>query len=124
LTRAGGPLPATWRTSFQASPFISAIDYIRANRIRALLMEEMEQMMRKVDLYVGGNDLLLTNLTGHPEIVLPNGFVERDGAEVPTSITFTGRLFGEAELLSVGHAYQKETGFHVKRPAMQKLKKA
>jgi Asp-tRNA(Asn)/Glu-tRNA(Gln) amidotransferase A subunit family amidase len=124
LTRAGGPLPETWRTSFQASPFISAIDYIRANRIRALLMEEMEQTMRKVDLYVGGNDLLLTNMTGHPEIVLPNGLVKRRAAEVPTSITFTGRLYGEAELLAVGHAYQKETGFHLKRPAMDKLKKA
>jgi Asp-tRNA(Asn)/Glu-tRNA(Gln) amidotransferase A subunit family amidase len=124
LTRAGGPLPATWRTSFQASPFISAIDYIRANRIRALLMEEMEQMMQKVDLYVGGNDLLLTNMTGHPEIVLPNGFTKRGGTEVPTSITFTGRLYGEAELLAVGHAYQKETGFHLKHPAMEKLKKA
>ncbi len=128
LTREGGELPRTWRTSFQAGQFISATDYIRANRIRALLMQEMEEVMRKVDLYVGGNDLLLTNMTGHPEIVLPNGFTKRGPVkaqvEVPTAITFTGRLFAEAELLAVGHAYQKETGFHLKRPPMEKLKKA
>lgn len=124
LTREGGPLPATWRNTFQSGRFISAIDYIRANRVRALLMQEMEETMQKVDLYVGGNDLLLTNMTGHPEIVLPNGLVKRRGVEVPSSITFTGRLYGEMELLAVGHAYQKETGFHLKRPPMEKLKKA
>jgi Asp-tRNA(Asn)/Glu-tRNA(Gln) amidotransferase A subunit family amidase len=123
LTRNGGPIPATWRNTFQSGPFISATDYIRANRIRALLMQEMEETMRKVDLYVGGNDLLLTNMTGHPEIVLPNGLVKRNEVEVPTSITFTGRLYGEADLLALGHAYQKETGYHLKRPAMEKLKK-
>ncbi len=124
LTREGGPLPATWRNTFQSGQFISATDYIRANRIRALLMQEMEETMRKVDLYVGGNDLLLTNMTGHPEIVLPNGLRKRGGVEVPSSITFTGRLYGEAELLAAGHAYQKATGFHSKRPAMERLKKA
>jgi Asp-tRNA(Asn)/Glu-tRNA(Gln) amidotransferase A subunit family amidase len=123
LTRVGEKIPANWRSTFQAGQFIPASDYIRANRIRALLMQEMDEVMQKIDLYVGGNDLLLTNLTGHPEIVLRNGFVKRGKVEVPTSITFTGRLFGEAELLAVGHAYQKATGFHLKRPAMDRLKK-
>jgi Asp-tRNA(Asn)/Glu-tRNA(Gln) amidotransferase A subunit family amidase len=122
LTRAGEKVPNNWRTSFQAGLFIPASDYIRANRIRALLMQEMEEVMKKVDLYVGGNDLVLTNLTGHPSIVMPNGFVKRGKAEVPTAITFTGRLFGEAELLAVGLAYQKETGFHLKRPPLEKPK--
>ncbi len=123
LTRGGEKLPPTWRTAFQAGQLIPASDYIRANRVRALLMQEMEEVMKKVDLYVGGNDLLLTNLTGHPEIVLRNGFAKRNGKEVPTSITFTGRLYGESELLAVGVAYQKEPGFHKKRPALEGLKK-
>ena len=78
LTRAGiGKGLERWRDSFQAGPFIPAGDYIRANRIRALLMQEMEEVMNKVDLYVGGDDLLLTNLTGHPSIVMPDGFTQQ-----------------------------------------------
>ncbi len=78
--------------------------------------------MAKVDLYVGGNDLVLTNLTGHPTVVLPNGFRKTGDAEVPTALTFTGRLYGETELLAVAHAYQQATGHHLKRPPMDKLK--
>ena len=123
LTRVGEKVPDNWKGSFQAGQFVSASDYIRANRIRALLMQEMEEVMQKVDLYVGGDDLLLTNLTGHPEIVMPNGFVKRGKVDVPVAITFTGRLFGEAELLAVGQAFQKATGYHLKRPPLEKLKK-
>jgi len=72
-----------------------------------------------VDVYVhptfGGKTLLATNLTGHPSVVLPNGFRQNG---TPTSITFTGRLFGEADLLLVAKAYQEETGFHLKHPPL------
>jgi Asp-tRNA(Asn)/Glu-tRNA(Gln) amidotransferase A subunit family amidase len=67
---------------------------------------------------VGGQDLLITNLTGHPTVVLPNGFRTRDGREVPKSITLTGNLFGETDLLAVAHAYQQATGFHLKHPTL------
>ena len=60
-------------------------------------------------------------LGGHPTAVLPNGFVKSGDAEVPTAITFTGRLFGETELLAVAHAYQQATGHHLKRPPMDKV---
>jgi Asp-tRNA(Asn)/Glu-tRNA(Gln) amidotransferase A subunit family amidase len=123
LTRKGKPIPATWKSSFRAGQLIPAVDYLRANRIRTLLMREMAATMAKIDLYVGGQDLLLANLTGHPTIVLPNGFAKRGGNEVPHSITFTGQLFGEAELLAVGHAFQQATDFHSRRPAMEKAKK-
>jgi Asp-tRNA(Asn)/Glu-tRNA(Gln) amidotransferase A subunit family amidase len=82
----------------------------------------MEEVMSQVDLYVGGNDLLLTNLTGHPTVVLPNGFRKVSEVDLPTALTFTGRLFGETELLAVAHAYQQATGHHLKRPPMDKLK--
>jgi Asp-tRNA(Asn)/Glu-tRNA(Gln) amidotransferase A subunit family amidase len=123
LTRGGGPLPAAWGNAFRAGQLIPAVDYLRANRIRTLLMREMAATMAKIDLYAGGEDLLLANLTGHPTVVLPNGFAKRAGREVPHSLTFTGRLYGEAELLAVGHAFQKATDFHSRRPAMDKTKK-
>jgi Asp-tRNA(Asn)/Glu-tRNA(Gln) amidotransferase A subunit family amidase len=81
-------------------------------------MEEMNAVMRDVDVLVtpsfGGNMLLITNLTGHPAVVLPNGFTDQ-GA--PVSITFIGRLFGEADLLRVAMAYQDATDFHRRHPA-------
>jgi Asp-tRNA(Asn)/Glu-tRNA(Gln) amidotransferase A subunit family amidase len=113
----------SWPRTFRKGQFISAVEYLRANRIRTLLMQEMEKLMATVDLYVGGDDLVITNLTGHPTVVLPAGFTkpkDRD-REQPYSITFTGRLFGESELLAVAHAYQQATGFHLRRPAMEKL---
>jgi Asp-tRNA(Asn)/Glu-tRNA(Gln) amidotransferase A subunit family amidase len=112
----------TWPSTFRQGEFVPAVEYLRANRIRSLVLQEMEEVMSQVDLYVGGNDLLLTNLTGHPTAVLPNGFRKREDVELPTSITFTGRLYGETELLSVAHAYQQATGHHLKRPPMDKLK--
>ena len=62
-----------WPDTFRQGQFIPAIEYLRANRIRTLVMREMEEVMSQVDLYVGGRDLTLTNLTGHPSVVLPNG---------------------------------------------------
>jgi Asp-tRNA(Asn)/Glu-tRNA(Gln) amidotransferase A subunit family amidase len=55
----------------------------------------------------------LTNLSGHPSVVLPNGF---DDEGEPTSITFMGRLFDEATVLAVAKIYQDATDFHKKHP--------
>ncbi len=114
-----------WATTFRAGQFVPAVEYIRANRVRALLMQEMEEVMAQVDLYVGGppDELALTNLTGHPTVVMPDGFRKAAEAEVPLAVTFTGRLYGEAELLAVAHAYQQATGAHLRRPPMDKLAK-
>ncbi|MHB1425676.1 MAG: amidase [Gemmataceae bacterium] len=105
-----------WSRIFRQGQFVPAVEYIRANRIRTLLARAMEDVMAQVDLYVGGNDLLLTNLTGHPTVVLPNGFRKAGEVELPDSLAFTGRLYGETELLAVAHAYQQATGHHLKRP--------
>jgi Asp-tRNA(Asn)/Glu-tRNA(Gln) amidotransferase A subunit family amidase len=109
-----------WPTTFRTGQMIPAVEYIRANRIRSMVMAEMEEWFRQADVYVapsfGGQNLLLTNLTGHPAVVLPNGFRAADGT--PTSITFTGRLWGEAEALAVAHAYQQATDFHRRRPTV------
>ena len=108
-----------WPNVFRASRFIPAVEYINANRVRYMLIQEMQKVMSTVDVYVapsfGGDNLLLTNLTGHPCVVLPNGF---DEAGCPVSITFVGRLFDEGTLLAVAKAYQDATGFHLKHPPL------
>jgi Asp-tRNA(Asn)/Glu-tRNA(Gln) amidotransferase A subunit family amidase len=111
----------TWPQTFRQGQFVPAVEYLRANRIRSLLMEQMEGVMSQVDAYVGGNDLLITNLTGHPSVVMPGGFRKSGDVETPTAITFTGRLYGETELLAIGHAYQQATGYHLRRPPMEKV---
>jgi Asp-tRNA(Asn)/Glu-tRNA(Gln) amidotransferase A subunit family amidase len=114
----------SWPATFRQGQFVPAVEYLRANRIRSLVMREMDDVMKAVDLYVNPSpnyDLLLTNLTGHPTVVLPNGFRKAGDAETPTSITFTGRLYGETELLAVAHAYQQATGHHLRHPPMDKL---
>jgi Asp-tRNA(Asn)/Glu-tRNA(Gln) amidotransferase A subunit family amidase len=109
----------SWPLTFRRGQFVPAVEYLRANRIRSLVMRDMEEMMAQVDAYVGGNDLLLTNLTGHPTVVLPNGLRKLGQVEMPGSITFTGRLYGETELLAVAHAYQQATGHHLRRPPLK-----
>jgi Asp-tRNA(Asn)/Glu-tRNA(Gln) amidotransferase A subunit family amidase len=106
-----------WPNTLRAGRFIPAVEYIQANRARTLLMREMEKL--PVDVYItpafGGDNLLYTNLTGHPCVVLPNGFNETGS---PTSITFMGRLFAEGDVLAVAKAYQDATDFHLKHPPM------
>jgi Asp-tRNA(Asn)/Glu-tRNA(Gln) amidotransferase A subunit family amidase len=126
LTRSGRDdtlvrqVEQAWPNVFRQGQMIPAVEYIRANRIRTLILRQMETLFEEIDVYVcpsfGGDNLLLTNLTGHPSVVLPNGFRSSDGT--PTSITFLGRLFGESGLLAVADRYQKETGFHLRRPPL------
>jgi Asp-tRNA(Asn)/Glu-tRNA(Gln) amidotransferase A subunit family amidase len=98
----------TWPATFRQGQFVPAVEYIRAARVRTKLMRAMAERMEKVDLYIGsGQDLPITNLTGHPTVVFPIGFRDRDGRPMPGSLTLTGRLYDEARLLAVGHAIQQ-----------------
>ena len=112
----------SWPGTFRQAQFVPAVEYLRANRIRMLLMKQMEELMRTVDLYVGGDDAVITNLTGHPTVVLPSGFAAQGDVALPTVMTLTGRLFGETELLSVAHALQQATDHHLRRPPLERLK--
>ncbi|WP_306550875.1 amidase [Daejeonella sp.] len=106
-----------WPSGFRSAHFIPAIDYIQANRARTILIEQLNKTMKGIDVFIApafGQNLLATNLSGHPCVVLPNGF--RNG--LPVSITFTGQLFGEGKLLKIAQAYQKATDFDQKHPAM------
>jgi Asp-tRNA(Asn)/Glu-tRNA(Gln) amidotransferase A subunit family amidase len=108
-----------WPNVFRSSRFIPAVEYINANRIRTLLIQQMQKLMNEVDLFIApsweGDSSLLTNLSGHPCVVVPNGFSEKG---TPTSITFIGRLFDEGRLIEFAKLYQEATDFHKKHPAM------
>ena len=108
-----------WPNIFRAAHFIPATEYIHANRLRWLLIQQMEEMMKKVDVFIApslvGDNLLITNLTGHPSVCIPNGFIN---ATTPTSIVFTGQLYEEGKLLAIAKKYQDATGFHTKHPPL------
>ena len=109
-----------WPNTFRQARTIPAVEYIQANRLRRVAMREMARILTGLDGYLsptyGGSNLLLTNLTGHPAVVLPNGF-RSDGT--PTSITFMGTLFGDAKALALAKAYQDATGFHLRHPEVK-----
>ena len=107
---------------------LPAQEYLEANRVRTLLMREMARLMSKVDVYVVPFDYSdytpnpiasintrVTNLTGQPCVVVPHGFNEKGN---PTSLTFVGRVFGEARMLSLAKAYQDSTEWHLKHPKL------
>ena len=111
----------SWPNSFRSARLVPAVEYIQANRARAKLINDMAQVLKtaNVDVYVSpayaGGNLTLTNLTGHPCVVLPNGFTKQN---LPTSVTFMGQLYEEGKLLAVAKAYQDATGWHKKHPAL------
>lgn len=108
-----------WPNYFRSSRFIPAVEYVNAMRIRQVLIEEYDARTRNFDVIVAptfeGDQLLMTNLTGHPCLVMPNGF-NRSGS--PTSICFLGRLQGEAALITIGRAFQEATGWEDKYPPL------
>lgn len=108
----------SWPGTFRRAQFVPVVEYLRASRVRSLLIQEMREVMEDVDLYVGGNDLVICNLTGHPTVVMPNGFRDMNGRKVPGSLTLTGRLYGESDLLAVARAWQNATGHHLHRPPL------
>jgi len=109
----------SWPNVFRSARFIPAVEYIQANRLRSVVIAEMAKIMDSVDLYVApafeGDNLLLTNLTGHPCVVVPNGF---DAEGSPVSLTFIGRLFDEGTLLAAAWKYQQATDFHRQHPPL------
>jgi Asp-tRNA(Asn)/Glu-tRNA(Gln) amidotransferase A subunit family amidase len=110
----------SWPGTFRNGQFVPAVEYLRAARVRTLLMRAMAERMAVVDLYVGsGDDLSITNLTGHPTVVFPSGFHDRAGRPMPGSVTLTGRLYEEATLMAVACAFQEATGDHRKRPPLE-----
>jgi Asp-tRNA(Asn)/Glu-tRNA(Gln) amidotransferase A subunit family amidase len=127
-----------WPNSFRSARFIPAVEYIQASRARRMAMDAVAKVFEGVDVIVaptnGGEQLVITNLTGQPSVILPNGFRGEDAPKPPTddpsdfqnaggpgtpvSLTFLGKLYGEAKLLAFAKAYQDATGFHRKHPEL------
>ena len=126
-----------WPNTFRAAHFVPAVDYINANRARLLLMRAWWDLFTNLDVIVvptgGTNQLVATNLTGNPSVIVPHGFreappVRRRGEaadsaaaaaprpQTPVSLTFLGPLFQEEHPLRVAHAFQQVTDFHRRRP--------
>ncbi len=110
-----------WPNIFRKSRFIPAVEYIQANRIRSILIEDFNKLIKDYDVIVcptyGGGQLLMTNLTGHPCVVVPNGF---DDKNHPTSISFIGNLYDEATILAFAKKYQENTDFEELHPDLFK----
>jgi Asp-tRNA(Asn)/Glu-tRNA(Gln) amidotransferase A subunit family amidase len=143
LTRSGRDKLLTqqtrddWPNTFRSARFIPAVEYIQASRARTVAMEMAAKVFEQVDVIVAptfSTQLLITNLTGHPALILPNGLrgddvpkarvhengeVDAGGPGTPLSLTFLGQLYGEAKMLTLAKAYQDATDFHRKHPQME-----
>ena len=108
------PERSGWVGSFRLHEFVPAVQYVQANRARFRLMEAYQEFFKDMDVLIG-SALGPTNLTGHPEIAFPHGF---DSKGQPAVLRLTGRLFGEADILLLAHAFQQRTDFHLKRPKL------
>jgi Asp-tRNA(Asn)/Glu-tRNA(Gln) amidotransferase A subunit family amidase len=118
VNQLSGQEPGDWPNTFRSSRFIPAVEYIRAQRARRLLMHEMDELMSKWDVFVspapGSASLLVTNLTGHPAVAVPCGFPKG----LPQSIMFTGGLYDEGAPLRVALAFERATQWHTMHPKL------
>jgi Asp-tRNA(Asn)/Glu-tRNA(Gln) amidotransferase A subunit family amidase len=106
-----------WPNTFRTHRFVPAVEYIRAQRIRTLLMREMAKLMSEYDVFLSptnSSSLSLTNLTGHPAVAVRAGFV----ANAPLMLMVTGRLYEEATLLRVALAHERATTWNDRNPML------
>jgi Asp-tRNA(Asn)/Glu-tRNA(Gln) amidotransferase A subunit family amidase len=134
LTEQG---PEDWPNDFRVARFYPAVEYIQANRARMLAIRQMIALFEQVDIIVTPStdaQLMATNLTGNPAVILPNGVRGGDaparpdiddgdhddigGPGTPVSITFLGGLYQDAKLAAFTKAYQDATGFNKQHPVL------
>lgn len=106
----------TWDEGFRAAQYISAVDYVRVQRTRTLLVKEFNDAIADVDVYVNMSDLLQTNLTGHPSVVMPIGYRERNGARSPRPVILSGHLNDDERLLAIASKFQSRITAHQEHP--------
>ncbi len=111
-----------WPNTFRSARMIPAVEYIEANRQRAILCQKMTAFMKDYDVLIVpsfiGRQLAITNLTGNPVVCMPIGF-NKNGS--PLSITLLGNLYDDATILAAAKAYQDNTSFNKMHP--EKFKK-
>ncbi len=103
--------------SLRQSRFIPAVEYLQAQRHRSQLIQDFHEVISGYDAIMtptfGGNQLMVTNLTGHPVLSIPSGF-DKEGR--PTSISILGNLFDEESILLLGDRIQNEVDHHLRIP--------
>jgi Asp-tRNA(Asn)/Glu-tRNA(Gln) amidotransferase A subunit family amidase len=133
-------VPDAWPNTFRQSRFLSAVDFVQADRLRRKVAHEMARIFETVDLLLVPSlrDEILTiaNFTGHPSLTLRAGFVEVDRARsdwapdpahplptfspkrrVPHGVTLIGRLFDEGTIGSAGLALERAFNVAHERPS-------
>jgi aspartyl-tRNA(Asn)/glutamyl-tRNA(Gln) amidotransferase subunit A len=129
------------RQNLEAASFYSAVDYIKALRLRTVFMEEVRRVFEQCDVMAApvanpapkldpeaarsdaaskssaADTFDLGNMTGIPAIVLPCGFTAGPPS-LPVGIQFYGKAFDEATLFRVSHAYESATDWHTRRPPL------
>ncbi len=145
LTLSGGlrelraQVPDAWPNIFRQARFLSAVDFVQADRLRRKVAEEMARLFSQVDLLlvpsVRDEMLTITNFTGHPALVLRGGFIEVSKARsdwapdpahplptfnpprrVPHGVTLIGRLFEEGTMVNAGLALERALGVVSEHP--------
>jgi Asp-tRNA(Asn)/Glu-tRNA(Gln) amidotransferase A subunit family amidase len=113
---------SSWPEAFRASRFVPGVEYLQAMRGRSLLMDSFEKEFGDYDVIVapgvGGELLRITNLTGHPQVLIPFGVDDKGESR---SVSFVGRIYEEAPLLAVAAKFQQAAGFQKLRPDLSKL---
>jgi len=132
-------VPDAWPNLFRQARFLSAVDFVQADRMRRKVAEEMARLFSEVDLLLvpslRDEMLVITNFTGHPSLTLRAGFVEvakarsdwapdpehplptfKPSRRVPHGVTLIGRLFDEGTLGTAGIALERAFGVVAERP--------
>ena len=134
LTRQG---PEDWPNAFRTARFYPAVEYIQANRARTLGVRQLSALFEQVDIIVTPTmeeQLVATNMSGHPALILPNGLRGADapkpphldtgdednigGPGTPVSLTFLAGHYEDAKLAAFANAYQQATGFEKLHPKL------
>lgn len=111
------PSLGAWPNAFRTHRFVPAVEYIRAQRARTLLIREMDTFMAQYDVFLSPTNsatIGVTNLTGHPAIALKAGFIDNR----PIELMVTGRLYEEATVLRAALAFERGTEWHMKNPTL------
>ncbi|MBV9514090.1 MAG: amidase [Mycobacteriaceae bacterium] len=131
LTRRGEPKGVKgWPQYFLLGHFLTAVDYLRHNRLRAIIMQRFDKVMQAVDVYIcheetPGGDAddrweWYGNMTGHPMIAFPRKFEATDGFLMPKPQLMIGRVYDESTLLTLAHACQRAIGL-TRRPPLDQF---
>jgi Asp-tRNA(Asn)/Glu-tRNA(Gln) amidotransferase A subunit family amidase len=133
LTRRGEPKGVKgWPQWFLLGHFLTAVDYLKVNRLRAIIMRRFDKMMQAVDAFLGDESITdgnypddrwdwYGNSTGHPMVVFPRKLEAKDGLLLPKPLMLIGRVYDESTLLALAHACQRAIGLTQRPPLDQFL---